>query len=123
METKNLTFSRLRGVILIDWYCMCKKSDESIDHLYCIVRLLDCFGMIIPWIGASVGNASHFGGAFSQFGNSRRSSTNKSSVEDDHYLYYVMLMERAEQLYIQRQETLYRGTPIFFLPVFFFYGL
>jgi hypothetical protein len=28
---------RKRNVVVVEWYCMCKKSGESIDHL-----LIDC---------------------------------------------------------------------------------
>jgi hypothetical protein len=30
----NLDSLRKRKVIVVEWYCMCKKSGESIDHLF-----------------------------------------------------------------------------------------
>lgn len=61
-----------------------------------------------------LGYAGQCNGAFHQLGNSKRHSTIKSSVKDDPYLYFVMLMAGEEKPYIDRQRTLDRGTRIFF---------
>ena len=50
-----LTLDNLRKVIVVDWFCMCKKSGESIDHLlHCVIAreiwtsLFHLFGVV--WV-------------------------------------------------------------------------
>jgi hypothetical protein len=44
---KNLTHDNLRkrNVVMIEWYCMCKKSEESIEHqlIHCDSRSMELY--------------------------------------------------------------------------------
>ena len=42
-----MPYLRNRHVIVVDWCCTCKKSEESIDHLllhYDVAIVWDCMG-------------------------------------------------------------------------------
>ena len=35
---------RKRNIIMVDWCCMCKKIEKSIDHLFFIVKEIEIYG-------------------------------------------------------------------------------
>jgi hypothetical protein len=54
-EISTLDNLRKKNVIVVDWFCMCKKSGESIDHLlHCVIAreiwssLFHSFGVV--WV-------------------------------------------------------------------------